>query len=76
MVSTERTGWAGDDRAVRLIRPDPDDPVDISRWPGTVPAVRQLLRAGLVLPAGLTVLAGENGSGKSTVMESWPRRAG
>jgi predicted ATPase len=30
----------------------------------------QLLREGLELPAGLTVLVGENGSGKSTVVES------
>jgi predicted ATPase len=34
-----------------------------------VPAVEQLLCAGPELPAGLTVLVGENGSGKSTVME-------
>jgi predicted ATPase len=31
--------------------------------------VSQLLRNGLDLPAGLTVLVGENGSGKSTVVE-------
>jgi hypothetical protein len=31
--------------------------------------VEQLLCEGLELPAGLTVLVGENGSGKSTVME-------
>jgi predicted ATPase len=30
----------------------------------------QLLREGLDVPAGLTVLVGENGSGKSTVMET------
>jgi predicted ATPase len=35
-----------------------------------VPAVAQILRAGLELPAGLTVLVGENGSGKSTVIET------
>lgn len=34
-----------------------------------MPAVAYLLRDGLELPAGLTVLVGENGSGKSTVME-------
>jgi predicted ATPase len=34
-----------------------------------VPAVAQLLREGLELPAGATVLVGENGSGKSTVLE-------
>ena len=34
-----------------------------------MPAVAQILRDGLELPAGLTVLVGENGSGKSTVIE-------
>ncbi len=64
-----------DRRPVRRLKPDPgahrlrDD-----EWPGTVPAVAQLLRKGLELPAGATVLVGENGSGKSTVLEGWPRR--
>ena len=69
MASRGDTGWEGDDRAVRRIRADPGSPVDTSRWPATVPAVEQLLCEGLELPAGLTVLVGENGSGKSTVME-------
>jgi hypothetical protein len=69
VASSENAGWEGDDRAVRVIRPDPGIRVDTSRWPGTVPAVEQLLCEGLELPAGLTVLVGENGSGKSTVME-------
>jgi predicted ATPase len=38
-------------------------------WPATVPAVAQLLRDGLELPAGATVLVGENASGKSTLVE-------
>ncbi len=63
------TGWEADTRAVRRIRADPGAQVGTSRWPGTVPAVAQLLRDGLELSAGLTVLVGENGSGKSTVME-------
>jgi predicted ATPase len=67
--SSHSAGWEGDDRAVRLIRSDPGLPVDTSRWPATVPAVEQLLCEGLELPAGLTVLVGENGSGKSTVVE-------
>jgi predicted ATPase len=50
--------------------PGPDLQVDESVWPASVPAVAQLLREGLELPAGLTVLVGENGSGKSTVVES------
>jgi predicted ATPase len=58
-----------DERPVRAFRPDPDRPVALDRWPASVPAVAHLLRDGLELPAGLTVLVGENGSGKSTVME-------
>ncbi len=38
-------------------------------WPRTVPAVDQLLREGLDL-GPVTVLVGENGSGKSTVVEA------
>jgi predicted ATPase len=58
-----------DARPVRTFRPHPDAQVDERRWPGSVPALAQLLREGLELPAGLTVLMGENGSGKSTVVE-------
>ena len=43
--------------------------IDLSAWPATVPAVAQVLREGFELPAGVTVLIGENGSGKSTVVE-------
>jgi predicted ATPase len=35
----------------------------------TVPAIAQILRDGLDLEPGATVLVGENGSGKSTVLE-------
>jgi predicted ATPase len=69
VASSGSPGWEADDRAVRLIRHDPGSPVDTSRWPATVPAVEQLLCEGLELPPGLTVLVGENGSGKSTVVE-------
>jgi predicted ATPase len=62
-------GWQADGRAIRLIRHDPGAAVDTSSWPATVPAVEQLLCEGLELPPGLTVLVGENGSGKSTVVE-------
>ncbi|MGH3154564.1 MAG: ATP-binding cassette domain-containing protein [Streptosporangiaceae bacterium] len=58
-----------DARPVRAFRPVPDVQVDEGVWPATVPAMAQLLREGLELPAGLTVLVGENGSGKSTVVE-------
>jgi predicted ATPase len=55
---------------VRRFRPDPGAPRPPDGvWPVTVPAVAQVLREGLELPAGATVLVGENGSGKSTVLE-------
>lgn len=47
-------------------------------WPYTLPAVRAILDGGLDLDPGVTVLVGENGSGKSTVVEAiaaaWARR--
>ncbi len=61
-----------DHRPVRRLRPDPGTPVSAqvrAAWPLTVPAVAQVLEEGLELPAGALVLVGENGSGKSTVME-------
>jgi predicted ATPase len=54
---------------VRRFRPDPDSPTPPDIWPATVPAIAQILRDGLALPPGATVLVGENGSGKSTVLE-------
>lgn len=66
-MATSSPRW--DSRPVRLVRHDPARPVDTTRWPATVPAVDQLLAEGLELPAGVTVLVGENGSGKSTVVE-------
>ncbi|MFB8235984.1 AAA family ATPase [Kitasatospora purpeofusca] len=39
-------------------------------WPWTVPCVGALLGAGVSLPAPVTFLVGENGSGKSTVVEA------
>ena len=69
MDSSGEPEWAADGRAIRLIRHDPGSPVDTSRWPATVPAVEQMLCEGLELAPGVTVLVGENGSGKSTVVE-------
>ncbi len=40
------------------------------QWPRTIPAVEQLLREGLTLDKGVTFLVGENGSGKSTIVEA------
>ena len=59
-----------DARPVRAFLPYADLRVDESRWPASIPAVAQLLREGLEIPAGLTVLVGENGSGKSTAIET------
>ena len=39
-------------------------------WPMTVPAVSQLVAEGLELAKGVTFLVGENGSGKSTIVEA------
>lgn len=38
-------------------------------WPESIPAVRQLLDDGLRLDPGITFLVGDNGSGKSTILE-------
>lgn len=43
--------------------------IDPRVWPYTIPAVRQLVDEGLAL-GDATVLVGENGSGKSTVVEA------
>jgi predicted ATPase len=58
-----------DPRPVRAFRPEEGAAADMSAWPATVPAVGQILGDGLELPGGLTILVGENGSGKSTVIE-------
>lgn len=41
----------------------------LDEWPGGIPAVRQILAEGLRLTTGITFLVGENGSGKSTILE-------
>ena len=65
----DASDWTFDTRLVRAFRPSAGPAVDPDRWPATVPAAAQLLREGLELPAGITILVGENGSGKSTVVE-------
>lgn len=42
----------------------------MERWPYTMPAVRDLVEKGFEPAPGLTVLIGENGSGKSTIVEA------
>jgi predicted ATPase len=55
-------------RPLRRVAGDPAYPLGPDVWPGSIPAVRQVLDEGLELD-GLTILVGENGSGKSTVIE-------
>lgn len=55
---------------VRRVEASPSaQPPAPDAWPATVPAVAQLLRDGLDL-RGATVLVGENGTGKSTLVEA------
>jgi predicted ATPase len=44
--------------------------VHMDHWPYTIPAVRDLVEKGFEPAPGLTVLIGENGSGKSTIVEA------
>ncbi len=54
---------------VRRVQERDEQPYDRRSWPATLPAVAQLLDEGLDL-GRLTVLVGENGAGKSTVLEA------
>lgn len=51
------------------VQPADDAPDGGSHWPTGIPAVAQVLREGLELDPGVTFLVGENGSGKSTIVE-------
>lgn len=53
---------------MRVSTGDPDA-AGVNAWPASIPAVRQLLDDGLGLHPGITFLVGENGSGKSTILE-------
>lgn len=64
------TTWSDDHRPVRRIVANEYAPVGSDEWPASIPAVGQILRDGLDLPAGVTLLVGENGSGKSTIVEA------
>jgi predicted ATPase len=48
----------------------PDEAPNLDRWPFTLPPVAQLMRDGLRFDKPVTLLVGENGSGKSTVIEA------
>ena len=46
-------------------------PPERDKWPYSIPAVSQIIdQGGLDIPAGITMLVGENGSGKSTIIEA------
>ena len=70
LVVTRRTFERTGSHPVRRVEADPGHGLAPDAWPATVPAVAQLLAEGLDLPAGVTFLVGENGSGKSTVVEA------
>jgi hypothetical protein len=49
VASGDTPGWVADGRAILRVRQDPAALVDTSSWPATVPAVEQMLCAGLEL---------------------------
>jgi predicted ATPase len=59
-----------DTRPVRRVQRRPSADYDPEAWPYHLPAVRRLLSDGLDLPPGVTFLVGENGTGKSTIVEA------
>ncbi len=61
-------GWLNQ-HPVRRIAEHPSHPLRRDLWPALLPPVRQLLDDGLDL-SGLTILVGENGVGKSTLVEA------
>lgn len=66
---------AGVGRFIERIRLADDG--DLDRYPFTVPVVGQLRRSGgLTLAPGVTLLVGENGTGKSTLIEAIAVAAG
>lgn len=54
---------------VRRIHEHPLNPLDRASWPATLPPVQQILDHGLDL-SPITVLVGDNGTGKSTIVEA------
>jgi predicted ATPase len=67
---SSRDAWVRDRRPVRRVSAGEHAPSTYDAWPASIPAVGQLLRDGLDLPTGVTLLIGENGSGKSTIVEA------
>ena len=67
---SHRDAWTRDQRPVRRAVPGEHAPTTYDAWPASIPAVAQILRDGLDLAPGVTLLVGENGSGKSTIVEA------
>ncbi|GAB3599974.1 AAA family ATPase [Microbacterium tumbae] len=57
------------EQPVVSVRAAVDAPQPGAQWPASIPAVAQMLREGIDLAPGVTFLVGENGSGKSTIVE-------
>ena len=55
---------------VRRVQAAADGELCPDAYPATIPAVAQILGGGLDLAPGVTFLVGENGSGKSTIVEA------
>ncbi|MEC5192815.1 putative ATPase [Arthrobacter sp. MP_M7] len=62
-------GMALHDYPIRRLAEDPANTLDRLRWPASLPPVAQVLDQGLDLTSA-TVLVGENGTGKSTLVEA------
>lgn len=63
-------------RLVRRVECDPNADWDVNAWWARIPAIQTVLQQGLDLPAGVTFLVGENGSGKSTFIEALAQACG
>jgi predicted ATPase len=61
-------GRARDQRPVSRVVAN--ESAERGRWPATIPAVAHILDDGLELGPGVTLLIGENGTGKSTIVEA------
>lgn len=61
--------WLSDSRPIRRVSAYSDAGYAAQRWPANIPAVAQLLANGMEFGPGITFLVGENGSGKSTILE-------
>ncbi|MGF2948983.1 AAA family ATPase [Microbacterium alcoholitolerans] len=69
MVGFWESGSLRRQHPVVAVRPNDDAPAPGGAWPTSIPAVAQVLQEGLDFSPGVTFLVGENGSGKSTIVE-------